>query len=437
MYSKANFCVNILLIIALLLAVVSCASFTRENSRNPEVSARSPLQSGFALPQQKAPPDNIQSIHLHPEDEPGKAPVLELNSQQKLVLSFDYLGERSRQFRLELSHRTQTWQQSTIPPSTYLDSFSQTYISNARESISQPPSYFHVEFAFPNNEMQPAVSGNYLLEVYDYSEGNLLFSIPFFITENEGTVNTRVERLFAERVDGRPLHQLFSTYRYPGFVAYPQYDLSMSFVQNRFWGRMRQAHSLDTITPGQLNGRLSREQAFIGNYEFKTLDLRNFSSAGRQILEFRPGSTPPVIVLRRDVQHLDTSPRYFPTTTNFGFPLSDRNSNYARVKFSFDTDSSVTASSDIYIIGHFNNWMINDLNKMTYNSDTGLWEGDALIKQGQYAYKYVLVRNNTIQDLALDQGFLSSEQEYLTFVYYRDPDRYFDRLLKVDHIIRR
>jgi hypothetical protein len=435
LYSKVNFYVNILLAIILLFSGVSCGSFTHNSIESQNSDSPEKFQSGFALSQQKAPPDNIQSFQLHPKNNPTAPPILKLNSQQKLVLSFDYLGEESQQFQLQLSHRTKSWQQSTITPSTYLHSFSQTYATNARKSLGRPPSYFHVEFEFPNNGMRPAVSGNYLLEVYDPNGGNLLFSVPFFITEDAGSINSRVERLFAQRDDGRPLDQLYSTYRYPDFVEYPQFDLSISFAQNRFWGQMQQAGFIDTITPNQLSARLEREQAYIGNYEFKTLDLRTFDPDGQQILAYHPGNTPPAIILRRDIQNLDTNPRFFPIS-NFGQPIDERSSNYARVEFQLEADRSIPPSSDIYVVGHFNNWLINDLNKMTYNSDEQIWEGDALIKQGQYAYKYVLVRNNTIHDLALDQGFVSAEQEYLTFVYFKDPDKNFDRLLKIDRIVK-
>ncbi|MDZ7682441.1 MAG: hypothetical protein U5J63_12185 [Fodinibius sp.] len=49
-------------------------------------------------------------------------------------------------------------------------------------------------------------------------------------------------------------------------MEYPQFDLSISFAANQFWGRMKEAGFLDTISPGELNGHLQREQAFIGNY---------------------------------------------------------------------------------------------------------------------------------------------------------------------------
>jgi hypothetical protein len=80
--------------------------------------------------------------------------------------------------------------------------------------------------------------------------------------------------------------------------------------------------------------------------------------------------------------------------------------------------------------------MINEHHQMSFDSDKQLWTGRALIKQGTYAYKYVIVRDNQVDDLALDQGLLSTKQEYLTFIYFKDPDQNFDRLLKVDRILK-
>jgi len=432
---KANTNFNLFFLTLLLILGLGCASSNQDDNRQIENIRAESTEETFALPQQKAPPNDIQSIQLHPKGQPGSAPIISRDSDKKLMLSFDYLGTESRQFRVEVSHHNRQWQKSSISPSTYLDSFSQTYIQNSRSSFTNRPSYQHVEFEFPNNQLRPVVSGNYLLEIYSYNGGQLLFSMPFFITEDAGDINTRIEMLFARRDDGRPLAQPFVTYQYPDFVEYPQFDLSISFVQNQFWGRMREAGFLDTISPGKLKGHLQRRDAFVGNYEFKLLDLRSFDVDGQRILEYQPEMTPPRIILRRDVQKLDTNPRFF-GAPNLGIPLDDRGSEYAQVEFSLETESAVSPSSDIYIVGHFNNWMINELNKMSYNTETGMWKGRAFIKQGEYAYKYVLVANGTINDLALDQGFLSPQQEYLAFIYFKDPDQNYDRILKVDRVTR-
>jgi hypothetical protein len=81
--------------------------------------------------------------------------------------------------------------------------------------------------------------------------------------------------------------------------------------------------------------------------------------------------------------------------------------------------------------------MISERNRMRFDPDKQIWTGRALIKQGVYAYKYVILRNNQVDDLILDQGFLSAKQEYLTFIYFKDPDQNFDRLLKVDRVVKR
>ncbi|WP_176466179.1 type IX secretion system plug protein domain-containing protein [Aliifodinibius salipaludis] len=435
MYLKALF-YSKLFPILLAFIVVGCATSGSSEKRESSAS-ESYLEGTFALDQQKAPPNDIQSIRLHPKGQPGQAPIMELNTSQKLLLSFDYLGTQNRQFRVTVDHYSKSWNRSGIGPNTYLDSFSETTIQASKISFGQRPSYHHVEFSFPNNELRPAVSGNYLIKVYSTDDNSLLFSMPFFVTENEGQIETTVERLFAQRNDGRPLDQLFSTYHYPNFVEYPQFDLSMSFVPNQFWGRTKQVEFLDTITPSQLRGYIEHDNAFVGNYEFKHLDLQNFDGNGQQILEHQPGVTPPRVTLRRDVQNLDPSPNLSEATVNMGMPDDDRNSNYAQVEFRLQTDDSIPPSSKIYIVGHFNNWMINDLNRMSFDSDKQMWTGRALIKQGSYAYKYVLVRDNQIDDLTLDQGFLSAQQEYLTFIYFKDPHQNFDRLLKVDGIIQR
>lgn len=435
MYSKARIYSKFISAILLAFVVVGCATSGSHDEQQSSPS-ESYLEGAFALDQQKAPPSDIQSIQLHPQGQPGQAPIIELNSAQKLLLSFDYLGTINRQFRVTVNHYDKNWNRIGIGPNTYLDSFSETTVQSSNISFGQRPSYYHVEFSFPNNELQPAVSGNYLINVYSSDGNELLFSMPFFVTEDEGQIQTTVERLFAQRNDGRPLDKLFSTYRYPGFVEYPQFDLSMTFVQNRFWGQTKQVEFLDTITPGQLRGYIERNNAFVGNYEFKQLNLQNFDVDAQQILEYQPGVTPPRVILRRDVQTLDATPSWSEAAVSSGIPDDNRNSNYAQVEFRLQADESLPPSSDIYVVGHFNNWMINEHHQMSFDSDKQLWTGRALIKQGTYAYKYVIVRDNQVDDLALDQGLLSTKQEYLTFIYFKDPDQNFDRLLKVDRILK-
>ena len=255
---------------------------------------------------------------------------------------------------------------------------------------------------------------------------------PFFVSEEIGALQTRIESLFTQRRDGRTVAQPFSIYRYPKFVQQPQFDLSFFYVQNKFWGRYRETDNFDTATPGEVHFHLSREKSFLGDYEFNVLDLETFSPDGRQIIEFQPAETSPVITLRRDVPKLDQpSPRY---PGSISGPIDNRNAEYANVIFSLEAGKKLVPSDEVYLVGDFNEWMMDSRYRMRYNSTRQLWQTKALIKQGTYAYKYVVLQDESINDLGLDRGFTDHQQSYMTFVYFRDPDRQFDRLLKVDYL---
>lgn len=433
---KRNTLPGIYFISIILLFNAGCASLETSSQKEDNGQAETALQNAFSISEQKTPPQEIQSVQLYKKGEIQSAPVIALNSSEKLSLEFDYLGESTKQFKIRVSHRSKNWDESPLPIDFYLSGFSEVYFSGGSKSFSQRPSYFHYAYEFPNSQLSFKVSGNYLLSVFDYNTNELLFTLPFFVSEDKGSLETRIESVYVRRDDLRPEDQPFSRYRYPDFVEFPQFDLSYMYVQNQFWGRYRIVENSDTSTPETVNFHLSRDRAFVGNYEFNALDLRNLSADGRQILEVRKELIPPKVILRRDVQSLDVKPGFAPDG-RFGIPIDTRSAAYANVRFRLETSDYIPSYEKIYLVGDFNNWTISEQNRMKYDNQSGLWEGLAFIKEGEYAYKYVILKNGNIDDLSLDQGFRLTSQNYLTLVYYKDPTRNYDRLLKVGKTLGR
>lgn len=419
-----------------ILVISTCTASQTSTLDNNSAGINAPLTNTFTIPQQKSPPQQIQSIQFYKQGNTQNAPIIQLNSSDKLILEFDYLGEGSRQFKVMVSHRNRDWTESSLPFDFYLSGFNQTYFSNSLASFSQRPSYRHYTYEFPNSQLSFKVSGNYLLSIYNYETDELLFSLPFFVSEDKGKLETRIEPLFVQREDLRAEDQLFSRYQYPDFVDFPQFDLSFVYAQNQFWGRSKTVENYDTSSPEEVNFHLGRDDAFLSNYEFNTVDLRDLEVDGERILEVQKNTTPPTVFLQRDIQAFDISPRVFPDV-RFGLPVDDRNASYANIRFRLETAEKVTTQEKIYLVGDFNNWTINELNRMRYDTGTNLWEGTAFIKEGIYTYKYILLENGNINDLALDQGFLFKSQSYTTFIYFKDPSRNFDRLLKVHRLVER
>jgi len=419
----------------LVLLVASCAMLMEGSAQRAEKP--SAPQNRFTVAPHVAPPPSIQSLQLYRSGSPANPPVIRLGSGEQLTLAFDRLDTGTEQFIARISHYSSRWEESGLNPNYYIDGFFEDYFGGGLKSFSQRPSYLHYEYSFPNSRFSISVSGNYLLSVYDAGSDRLLFALPFFVTEDEGDLESRVEKRFARRRDMREQDQLFSRYRYPPFVEMPSFDLSFVYVQNRFWGRSSRVQFFDTSTPGIVHFHQSQEDAFLGDYEFKTLDLRSFTADADRIIGFDPTLIPPQITLRRDQQAFETgflSKVGARPGTRFGLPVDDRDARYANVQFKLETRENSSAEREMYLVGDFNGWTIDERNRMEFNRSENLWEGSALIKQGEYAYKYVTLEEGRIDDLALDRSFTYSRQEYFTLVYFRDPVRHFDRLLIVDRL---
>ena len=379
---------------------------------------------------QVIPPNNIKSVQLYRGTAKQSIPGIVMQSSQQLTLRFDELGSVARMFRVRVHHRNADWSDSRLMTDFFLQGHREDIITGGQPSEVQKPDYVHYRYQFPNSNFQFRMSGNYLLEVMDYEYSNTLFSVPFFVVENAGHMEFEYEELYG--LDHRfPVHhQPFIRYRYPPFVISPVTDLQLFFVQNRFWGRSIKADEEDMSEAGIYRAYLSRQYAYPGVYEFRPLDLRRYDEHGPNVYEVRPATVPPQVWLQRDVVNLDVNPRRRNPAIH-GSPRDDRQARYADVRFELELPVREGTGLPIYIYGPFNNWTINENNRMEYMEDSDSYRGRAIIKEGEYDYKYALVEDGSIDDLRLDASFASTAQEYTSFVYFRDPAHQVDRLLQM------
>lgn len=412
----------------ILIVGGGCASSSDSRLSEQPSSFRVIPDQFFTVPGEDVPHPDVYSLQLYRKGAVNSAPVLRLNSSQQLVLKFDMMESQTRQFAVTITHHDPDWSRSSLPLDFYLDGMSRTHFGGGESSRSQRPSYRHYEYTFPNREISFKASGNYILRVEDFESGNLIFSLPFFIQENEGEITSSTNVITTPRQNQRIRHQPVSRYTYPDFIDTPQFDLTFYFAQNQFWGRAKKVDVLDTATPGEVYYELSRENSFTGDYEFLSLNLGRLSVDGPQVLDYQPDSIPPTIVLNVDVPGLSSA-----GSRKFAHPQTDPSAQYGNVRFSLDLPEDIPiGEGELYLAGDFNNWIIHPSNRLHYDHSSGYWQTQTFIKQGTYSYKYILKENGRILDLALDDTFTQNRQEYSTFVYYRDPDRFYYRLLQTN-----
>jgi hypothetical protein len=417
------------LIILLLVFNLSCSNSSELKTRY--FNSDSDQDRGlFLVPNQFSAPSSFQSIQLYRKGNINNPPIINLNRNERLVLEFDELTSIDGQFRITFEHFDQNWNPSNIPEAWYLDGFNELIITGGEKNTLSKPNYFHYKAEFPNNTISFITSGNYLLNVYDHNSNTKLFSVPFFVTEQVGSIASRVETLFNSGENFSALDQLFSIYEYPEEVEFPQFDLGFTFVQNRFWGNAKSISSFDVTTPGKVRFYTPRNNSFVSSFDFIPLDLTDLIINLRKIEDWQPEYTPPRVILKRDVLNFSASPNSS-YTSNFGYPSRKKESRYAEVTFQFDSGTLNTDQTDLFVAGDFNSWEISKDSRLKYNPSNDLWTTRFLIKQGNYRYKYFQKQKGSENSSAvpINDSVTNRLQEYHAFVYYLDPVKNFQRLL--------
>lgn len=419
-------------LLSLLVLLLNCSGSGQIQNSYSRIDSNE--DRGLLLvPNQLPAPSSFQSIQLYRKSDKNNPPIITLNKNEKLVLEFDELTSLSGQFRLKFQHFDQDWNPSNIPEDWFLDGFNELIISGGEINSLSKPNYFHYKAEFPNRQLKFTASGNYLAHVYDYSSNIKLFSVPFFITEQAGILSSRAETVFNSGSNYSAIDQLFSNYEYPEEVEFPQFDLTFEFVQNRFWGASKETKTFDITTPGKVRFYTPRERSFSSSFDFIDLDLTDLNINLDKIEDWQPEFTPPRVILKRDVLNFSSS-----STTNynsrFGNPKTTRDARYAEVTFRFVSGTLNTESSNIYVAGDFNSWRITESSKLKYDRESNLWATKLLMKEGIYRYKYFQLSEGggEATNLPLNDTITDQNQEYISFVYYKDPVKNYQRLISTE-----
>lgn len=384
------------------------------------------------VPGQIPAPQSIKSIQLYNRSNVNRLPIISLNSNEKLTLEFDELTSLSGQFRIRFTHHDQNWAQSQMPDAWLFDGFNELTLHGGEKNQFSEPGYYHYEMTLPNDGLRFLVSGNYMVHVLDFQSGTELFSLPFYVTENEGELTSTAEIVYNAGKDGSAIDQLFGEYNYPEFIEFPQFELNYVFVQNRFWGKFRKADQVSNVKTGLTEFHLSRDHSFPANFDFTSLDLSSFTTQNSKIISYDPGEIPPEVVLKDDFLNFLSTPDA--TNFEYGIPNKGRSAKYGEVFFRFNDQGTLPSGSEIYLIGDFNQWSISDRSMLSYNNTLGVYQTSVVLKEGVYSYKYVTLEYDEINALKLSDSLTKQAQEYTTFIYYKDPQYQYDRLLKTSVI---
>ena len=108
--------------------------------------------------------------------------------------------------------------------------------------------------------------------------------------------------------------------------------------------------------------------------------------------------------------------------------------DYVQVHFSLQYPELLDGKN-IYVYGNYNNFALNDENRMVFYPEGRVYKTKLKLKQGFYNYKYVVVDKNGILDEgAISGNFWQTENNYKVLVYYRNLGARYDRIIGFNQV---
>lgn len=363
------------------------------------------------------------------------------DDRHPLIFSFDELADNSRYLRYSITHLDHRWQPSQLLPSEYAPGFNEAKVEDYAFSSNTFRHYVNYRITLPDEQMQPLLSGNYLLTVWDEdAPDEPVLRARFSVSEGLGTIDAQASHITDRGNDG-PWQQVSFTYN-PGTlgIADPFTDIHAVVVQNS------DPRTTTEVRPLRREGSMlvyehRPELLFPAGNEYRRFETTRTDYTGLHIDRNAYENDGYSTWLKTDEGRAE-QPYTFDRTQQGRFKIDEYNAtdpdlgaDYLMTNFTLDFPQVM--NGDVYVDGEFTRALPPELTRMTRDELTHTYTLSMLLKQGSYNYRYML-RGNTPGDLPtatpVEGDFPETLNEYTIYIYYMPPGARYARLLNVASI---
>ena len=379
---------------------------------------------------------NIKSIQLRPLAENIFSSIVPLGTT--LELNFDDLEGDQKDYYYKIELMTHDWKKSNLIANQYINGFQSNIIFNVENSFNTFQNYTHYSVQFPNQNTKITKSGNYMLSILDEVE-DVIFTRRFTLYENTATVGVSVSRSRNTKNMNEEQTVNFLVNHSQLQINNPSQEIHVAILQNENWKT-----ALTNIQPqfyrqNQLIYKYTRKTNFWGGNEYLFFDNKIIRNSSINVAK----------VERKDIFHNylypyknrevksytynpDINGQFVVRTLEGTNPKTE--ADYAMMHFTLEVENKIT-DKDLYVIGAFNNFSLNEENKMLFDAGTNSYNTNFLLKQGFYNYTFVTKSlDDVISEAEIRGDFSKTENDYTVIVYYKAFGALFDRVIGVGTI---
>jgi hypothetical protein len=382
--------------------------------------------------------ESIKTVQLYKEGWNLSYPLIKYNSDEKLILQFDLLGNQIETYYYTFIHCTKDWEKSDIFPNDYLEGFPENQIEDFKSSFNTTVNYIHYNLTFPNDRIRFKISGNYLLFVYPAGEPDEpIITQRFIITEDAVMIKADAHRpqMTANNNSGQ---QIDFTVNYSGITINDPYrNVYASILQNGNWNNAKLNLKPDFFGNNELKyNSLSDKNIFAGGNEYRYFDIKSirYQTEFVQRIDFQM-SNHHVFLFPSD--NREFKPYFYWKDFNGKYYIavqegkeSGTDADYVNVYFTLPS-KYIADGGKMYVSGALANWTLNNYNLMIYNYEKTEYECTMLLKQGWYNYEYIFRKEDGsgMIPTKFEGSHYETENDYLILIYYRNPRDRYDRVI--------
>jgi len=383
--------------------------------------------------------ENIKTVLIQNTENELLDPIINLNSNEQLLLSFDEIGTNLANYKYSFVHCNSKWEKSDLIESDYIDGFYENYIEEYFFSFNTNIDYTNYQCIFPNENINFLKSGFYFLIVKNEDTGKEIIKKKFVIYEDIVEVKARCKRAtYAKDIESKQEID-FEVFYSNLEIFNPSIELNILIQKNDEWLSTKKA-----ITPTQINSQsikfdYDEELNFNGGNEFREFNTSNLNFFSKNIDTIYFKNNQYLVELITDkknsnrpyFEQFDLNGKFIIKKDNSFSPKNE--SEYVNVKFSLKKTNQ-NINERIFIFGQLTNWLIDPNFLLKYNEKSKNFEVELLLKQGYYNYQYVTMKNNVPSTNEVEGNFYETNNEYTIYVFHKNPWSRHERLVGVEKI---
>ncbi len=377
---------------------------------------------------------NIASLQVVANNDWLSLPIITLNSNDFVNISFDDLTHEYHRYCYKIEHCEADWQTSSaLFESDYIDGFaSGNTIDDVKESTNTVQLYTHYNISFPNNKCRPKISGNYQVTIYDENdEKHVVCRAYFMIVEPSMAVQLNVTTNTDIDINGKHQQVEMAIDYGNNIVSNPQTQIKTVVMQNNRWDNAVVNARPQYIKANGLQWIHCKDFIFDGGNEYRKFEMLDVTHTTMGLESINWDGHNYHAWIWTD----EPRPSYiYDKDANGSFLIrnsdnidNDVNSDYIITHFRLKTPQ---IPYPIYINGFFTNDRFLPQYEMKWNEKNQQYEGELLLKQGYYSYQYLMMKpEGKLKPVPSEGNFYQTENTYQALIYFKANGDRTDRLV--------